>query len=343
MLVKKLFAYLFLLIGTAALVTAPAVPIMSKIWKWNSEHGMNDKWYGKHNSGWGDLANMAYLDCVPEFQEGYTYDFKHPENDSVKNIALYLIGDSYTELVPGFAFAHTHSFQYSHNSKQFKYTLDTSKKNVLLIEITERFVINLLRGRDFFDTSAQNSSLSKGGDGKKNFGAIMNKNLEYLLLDYNLFNDVKFAKAKFNYRVFGRASGDVALSENKKYLFFKPTVSRQGIFSSYAPVADTQINYLVSTLNYIHSFYQDQGFEEVILTIIPSPASILQPANYNQMIPRLQERSDLEMPFVDLYSIFSNAQQPERMYRVGDTHWNNKGMQLWLGLINDRLSVISSR
>jgi hypothetical protein len=44
------------------------------------------------------------------------------------------------------------------------------------------------------------------------------------------------------------------------------------------------------------------------------------------------------MPVIDVYSIYTRNPNPASLYRRGDTHWNNNGMQIWLALVNNELT-----
>ncbi len=75
------------------------------------------------------------------------------------------------------------------------------------------------------------------------------------------------------------------------------------------------------------------GFDEVLLTIIPNKSLIFEPnrLNYNRIIERIQQHSDLEMPYINMHELLKN--KPE-FYHKGDGHWNNKGKMIWLNQVN---------
>ncbi len=340
---KKILAYICVIIGIGLVTTSVSSRTLAKIWEWNNQNAMNDKWYGKYKSKWGDLTRMAYLDHVVKFQEPYEYEYPNYHDSTKGSINLCIIGDSYTADLPGYIFKGVATYQHFKNVRPFTYTPDPTKKNVLIIEITERFVRGILRNRYFFDFSKRSDYAATGGDGKKNLSAVVNKNLEYLLFDYNFINRLKFLKAELNYYLFNRASGNISISKDGNFLFFKSTVINHGIYSSYAPISDTEMNYVVNTLNSIYTKYKSLGFMEVCLSVIPNPATILQPEGYNGFIPLLQNDKRLIMPCLDVYNKFKQTSDPASLYRVGDTHWNNNGMQVWLKVVNKRLSVLNRK
>lgn len=315
--------------------------MMLKVLQWNKDHLSNGGIFGKNNSRQGDLTKMAMLDNVAEFRAEKDYQFI-PAADSGKNINLYLCGDSYTEDVPGSVFAHVDSFFYGSNLRGLLYHLNRNKKNILLIEVTERFVISMFSTPIILDIIKDRDDPTPpkpvfAGDGKKTYSQIMNQNLEYLLFDYGIINKVRYAKAEATYRMFDRASGNVVISDNGKYLFLRQTAAGYGNYSSYTPVADTTIIRIANTLNEIYDHYRKVGFDEVYFSPIPSPASLLQPGGYNGLIPRLRDNAQRRMPFLDVYGLYKQNPNPESLYRVGDTHWNNSGMQVWLKVVNDEL------
>lgn len=303
------------------------------------------KWWNKSVSPWGDLTKMAMLDDVKQFQERKDYAFTKPADSGMKNIQLYLYGDSYTEDVPGFAFTNIGSFHFGRRNVGLFYELDSTKHNILIIETSERFV----RG-SYDDDGIYYAVKRKEKDGKvkqttddnKPHSAIVNNNLEHLMFEYNGIAALRRAKAEMNYSMFHRASGDVVISDNDKYLFFRPVMATSGAFSYLVPVNNNLINYYVRNLNKIYDHYRKEGFDEVYFSIIPNPSSILQPSGYNQLIPKLNNAGTaLKMPLLDLYNIFKSSQQPDTFYRRGDTHWNNKGMQTWLHVVNNVLRTKS--
>ncbi len=368
-MVKKLLAYVFVTIGLAAIGISSWPPLMHKIYDWNNAHTDVHSWRTNHTKmGGGDLIKLSYLDDIKKFWELKNYTFVKATDNGKKNIDLYLYGDSYTEDMPGYIFANVNKYQYGTKLLGLNYSLDSGKKNILLIEITERlaletlsgtWIYNMLKGKGLqkgepaaaeqpvAPSAAQPSAPPKKQSyslaGRPRYAQLVNTNIEYLLFDYNIINQLKQRKADMNYYLFNRASGDAAISDNGDYLFFKPTVVEGGAYSSYTPLTDNNINTAVSLLNEIYDHYKKEGFSEIYLSIIPNAATILQPKNYNRMIPRIQQNSALKMPVIDIYSIYSAAPDPATLYRRGDTHWNDKGMQIWLRLVNNELKRQSAQ
>ena len=335
---KKVLAWLCVIIGIVLLVSSSSASIILRIWKWNTAHLQTNAWYGKYSSKWGDLARMSELDSIAQFEEAKSYTSVKPEDNGNKNLALYILGDSHTEDIPASAYVNTATYC---QGRSLAYTLDPGKKNILILETTERFVLAIYKDTEVFDALKRKGTTPPVNiyvkDVAKNYSRVINKNLNYLLFDYNMPISVQRAKAEMTYRLFARGSGDVAVSKNGRYLFFRPTISPFATTSSYFPVDDNTISNVVANLNTIYQHYKNEGFSEVYLTVIPNPATILQPQGYNNLIPRITNDPALKMPCIDIYHTFKNAPNPSALYRAGDTHWNGYGTSIWLDAVNAEL------
>ena len=135
-----------------------------------------------------------------------------------------------------------------------------------------------------------------------------------------------------NYHLFNRASGAVVISDNGEQLFLKETVKGNVVENSYYPVPEEEIQHIVTTINEIYAHYKADGFDEVYFSFLPNPATILQPQGYNQLIPRIEHHPGLQAPLISMYQPFLKA--GKRIFRPGDTHWNNEGLQIWLSAVN---------
>ena len=72
-------------------------------------------------------------------------------------------------------------------------------------------------------------------------------------------------------------------------------------------------------------------------SIVPNPVSLLQPESYNHLLPDLQNTAksgQLKMPLIDVYETISQTGNPAAYYQRGDTHWNDNGIQIWIGKVN---------
>ncbi len=349
---KKALSWFFIVFGVAVMVASTARSLMKRIYD-KKDYLVNTSWWGEHISPWGDLVYMSYLDDIAKFHEKGGYNFVRPHDGCNKNIDLYLCGDSYTEYIPDSAFARIHSFHFVRNysNQQIGYKPDSSKRKILIIETAERYLRDYLESRQIFDKLKKNeiacmpailprlhASYSTFGIYSKDiFNPNINQNLEYNLFNYKFLTSIRYLKADLNYYCFNRASGNVAISDNGAYLFIRESVVPSGIYSYSERLSGEKVNQMIAAINDIYLHYKSEGFSEVYLAIIPNPATILQAEYYNQMIPLIQNNPSLQMPVIDLYTVFKNQVDPASLYRAGDTHWNNKGMQIWIGKVNQLL------
>lgn len=326
-----------------------------------SDRNEVDTWWGAMRGDNGDLVYMSYLDQVKKFCSPRNYVFKKAAYQGKKGIDLYASGDSYIFLVPDSSFAAVDKYKFSWRAQNsLPYMLDSAKRNVLLIETTERYIRSI-----FNDTSLMHNvhreeppktALNFLSPVKRQvhyaafpfipqsldalFNPNINQNIEFNLFNYNFINPVREAKGAFTYYMFSRASGSVVISDNGQQLFLKETVLKRHSESAYAPIDTAEISKIVFNLNALYRHYKAEGFYEVYLSMIPNPVSILQPGNrYNHLLPLIENDPRLEMKTISVYKDFTTAKQ--RIFRPGDTHWNNNGMQIWLRKVNERLAAIN--
>lgn len=353
---RKVLSYLFILIGLGLLVLSTSDVLMGRVMRWRYTR---PGWLGVHQAGEaGDLVTMAYLDKEPRFFAPYDLQFTKAPDTGRRNIDLYVWGDSYVMHVPDSAWSHLHAYHFGRRDyHDLEYRLDHRQKNILIIENGERFIRLYLRHFDIFNhlrsegAGGVTAAVAKAGEmrtagiGLKAslfFNPSINQNLEFNLFSYNFFNPVRLCKAEMTYRLFGRASGDVALSEDGQRLFLKQTVLPHNPMSCYEPIAGSELSRIDGTIDSIYTHYRKEGFDEVYFSFIPNPASLLQPAYYNGLLPVLQQHAlQKGIPVIDVYTPFAAMPDPSRLYRQGDTHWNNEGLQVWVQLVNKELNRLS--
>lgn len=184
-------------------------------------------------------------------------------------------------------------------------------------------------------TTTRQASIIPGCSINDLFNKYINQNLQCNLFNYNFVMPMFEAKAALNYYLFNRASGDVIISKDRNFLFLKETVTYTDEGSSYSRFADNDITKLIDNINTIYEHYRQNGFNEVYLSVIPNSATIMQPGEYNNLIPTIQNDPRLKMKVIDAYTAFKNAK--EVLYLPGDTHWNNRGRQMWLDMVNEKI------
>jgi|SRR5450432_384181 hypothetical protein len=347
--VRKIVSVFFIFIGLALLLISNSDHLMEKIIAGRS--ALNNS-FGIHQFPGEDLVSISYLDNVKRFQDKDEFIFNKPVDDTgSRNIDLYIYGDSYLMEIPDTAFSSINSYHYCRRSYQdMNYSLNPHKKNILIIEIAERFArveFELQETmRHFKKKQPEVSSLRLSGPSViyakfpdlDIFSPDVNRNLEFNLYGYRFWDQVKFAKASLTYYLFKRAVGDAVVSDDGNRLFLKETMAENDRASSYYPFEQKEIQKMFFNLNATCAYYKADGFDEVYLSIIPNPVTILQPLHYNGLIPQLQQPDSLKcMHIIDMYDPFSKDPDPGRLFKTGDTHWSNNGIQLWLKTVNAEL------
>lgn len=352
-MVKKVTRDLLILAGILIMAASTSRKAMEYI----SQARDTKAWWGEYQGKNGDLVNISYLDFVPRFCTIRDYAFRKQTYTLPKHVALYLHGDSYTEKIPDTAFTGIVSYQYGRRySKNLVYKLDSTQKNILIIQVSERYVRKFFGNLDVYNRiyEARNTASAAAFSGKAHYAGLtvdaltdklfnpnINQNLQYNLFNYNFLIPVMQYKAAFNYYVFGRASGDAVISKDGQRLFIRETTTTTDFGSSYITIPQESITDIVHNLNAIYQHYREAGFAEVYVSMIPNAATIMQPEGYNGLIPRVQNDTALKMKVIDVYTPYS--QTKEIYYRPGDTHWNNKGLQVWLKMVNDTIAVWNKR
>lgn len=350
---KKILSYFFIVFGLVVLTASTSRNAMEQIARYRD----SEKWWGAYPCLHGDLVSLCYLDFVKKFSSPHiNTPIIKPPRPIAQNTALYLHGDSYSYHLHDTDFAGLSAFYPIDRNHGMNYHLDSTKRNILLIEISERYIRSYFGGLQMLDEVCDSmvkkksiASLYPNTAGHRQYASLLptfsiddlfnkyiNQNLQANLFNYNFIIPMFEAKAALNYYVFNRASGDVVISNDRNFLFLKETVSKTDIGSSYVPLTDADISWLVNNFNIIYDHYKKSGFSEVYLSMIPNAVSIEQPEGYNNLIPSIQNDPRLKMKVLDIYTAFKNA--GEVVYLPGDTHWNEKGRQIWIDMIHQRLS-----
>jgi hypothetical protein len=353
---KKILRDICILLCLAALVCSTSRTCMKYIVTLRD----NEKWWGYNQLRGGNLAGISDLAFLKTFYcDLDNYNFvTRPAYVGPRKIALYLAADSYTWALRDTNFAGISRFFLINRYDGGLYHLDNSKKNILLIAISENLFRAYFSNQKMLNTIHDSSISEKDESGAIRlykpvgdkfagnrlsaflpgigadlfFNKNINQNLQCNLTNYNIMMGMFQYKAAINYYFFDRASGDVVISNDKKFLFYKSTVSKTDSGSSYFPLTRYELNNLVQNLNETYDYYKADGFSEVYLSIIPNTASLKQPEGYNSLIPLIQNDARLKMKVIDVYYSFMNS--PEELFYHGDTHWNLAGKQKWVDAVN---------
>ncbi|AHJ97839.1 hypothetical protein [Hymenobacter swuensis] len=303
---------------------------------------------------YGDLYGLSYLPHykTPVFKLA---DLKpdYVKSKAVSNVHLYTICDSYiwAFLQTDSLLAHADAYRFSRLDYEGKrFHLDSTKKNVLVLEMVERRVrytlpdtTVLYQQLEVVASRAEESTQDMKPVSWVNshlFNKDIESNLEFNLFDYPLFTPLKEVKAKLNQTVFNRISPDVFISPTRDRLYYQKTIDTTLNSSSFNPLPREEEAMLVKNFNQVYNHYKRAGFDEVYLAIMPNPVTVLEPelGKYNNLIPRIQQNPALQMPVIDVYTKFQRMKE-QPIYARSDTHWTKTGFLASLALIDSSLAT----
>jgi hypothetical protein len=292
---------------------------------------------------YGDLYSNCFL---PGYLDTAYIPLK--EYNERGNTNLYILHDSYLEgKIEKRNFKNIDKLvSINYNDEPVFIKPDSGKKNVLVIECSERAVDwrladlpRITSYLSFEPIHKKEAPREKPAEPVANyfFNPNINQNLEFSLYDYEYFIPVKSLKAQLNYSLFNRLPRDVTVSSDGKYLFLNETVDPSSGASSFITLDSTRLHYLTQCINGISEYFKDRGFDEVYFSIVPNPVSILDPKRYpyNHKIEKLENDPYLKARYISVYSLFKNTNQ--RIYRRDDSHWNGHGLQIWIDEVNKEL------
>ena len=147
-MLKTNLSYLFIFLGLFILWLSTSRSAM----KFISEHRDNNEWYGSYQGLHGDLVSLCYLDMVQRFNPPpEKVNYKKPASSFTRNTILYLHGDSYTYRIPDSVFSGLYKLYLIDRNHGLNYHLDSTKKNILLIEVSERYLRAYFSGLQILD------------------------------------------------------------------------------------------------------------------------------------------------------------------------------------------------
>jgi hypothetical protein len=294
----------------------------------------------------GDLYHLSYL---PQFKEKLPI-CDSPKKDSIaQNVNLYVIGDSFTEEQRVNKDDINASKYFNvHWNNQADIQLDTTKKNILILETVERTFKNhfSVEVNNFNTDSEGKVELNKSWKRKlkDTFDEVISfifpekdsieQRFEASLFSYDFFLKFRELKATINDSLFGRIEKKVVLSKDKNHIFFSEEALPTDSHSAFYPLSDSEKDSLIFNVNATREKYLKAGFDEVYLSIIPNKVSVISPklGNYNRLIERIQNDTNLNVPVIDSYSEFRKF--PLKYYLKSDSHWTCEGRDIWLDKVN---------
>ena len=295
---------------------------------------------------YGDLFGISFLS-----------NFKIPTKlseplavgDGVKNINLYALGDSYiADKIQTKNFIGVDSLffcDWKDSSKNLQ--LNHSKKNVLVIETTERtFLYKFSDDKKLkfpFIPGYENfSSLRNKGIGEYLFDKQINDNLEFAMFDNPWFTYAKQLRADINYSLFNKLPPVVIVSDDGKNIFLTSTVDSNFIMptesSSFKTISDSILQNCIKNCNLLRHYYINLGFSDVYISIIPNPVSVygFSSYRYNNLLPRIEGSSSRNFKTINVYPYFKINR--DKVYLRADTHWSSYGLQYWINTVNFQLA-----
>ncbi len=291
---------------------------------------------------YGDLYRLANL---PQFkQRTEACPKKYAGHSADNNIALYIIGDSFTEKqrIDKNDFG-VERYLRTHWSDSLEVQLDTAKRNVLILETVERHFrehfaapVRTLKISTHMTSDAPLVTDAKATDWEK----VLQQSEEALtsfLFSSDFFLRLKEWKASLNLVWFGRHNDQVAISPDGKNILYCWDTDSTRITSSFKYLSDGELDTLIMGVNQAKDHYRALGFDEVYLSVIPNKTTIVAPemGRYNHLVERAQKHPDLQVPIIDIWPLFNR--HSKEVYALSDTHWTCYGQGIWLEKVNEAL------
>ncbi len=262
-----------------------------------------------------------------------------------KKVALYIIGDSFTEAqrVGAEDFV-AEKYQYAHWGTKLHLKLDTAYTNIIILETVERKVrehfiapiSNVLPDTATYVTIPEDTRLVSRLD-QLFLSVATEERLATILFQYDIILKIKELKSALNYHLFDRTDPKVDVSQDGEVLSYVEETESGLVTSSFNEVKNWEVDSLVSVINYDQKFLKDLGFDAVYLAIIPSKTSILMPefGTYNHLLERVEGHPQLSLASISVYQDFKEMK--ENPYLLGDSHWSCAGQYRWLQKANQLL------
>ncbi|OZI09390.1 hypothetical protein BWI93_04355 [Siphonobacter sp. BAB-5385] len=298
---------------------------------------------------YGDLYRFTNLAAFKAVRESCRKLFSDPTPQAP--VALYAIGDSFME--PGSVDAQdfqTRTYTYTHWNDHTTIHLDTSVRNILLIESVERhfrehlatpvsnFVLSPQPVKPVEKTHSYEADFDEFMTGPKDVRLTYpEERLDNVLFNWPVFLHLREFKAWMNLTFFNRVHSMTTITPDHQHLLLNLDTDSTVINSNFNPVSDKEISTLIKNLNQTYEKYHSLGFDEVYLSIIPNKTTIA--ANYlgryNHLIERIQSDPRLKLKVVDAYRLVRPL--GPAAYQPGDSHWTCQSRDLWLRQLNRQL------
>ncbi len=302
-------------------------------------HGLYDAGIIADDYRNGDLYRMSAL---PQFRQPAPICPPANRDADTAQTHLYILGDSFSEeqRLSQDDFRVSYYRRAKWDTPPLRVQLDTTKRNVLLLETIERHT----RGhfsRPVREVVVVSDTLQNPAPALTTWQRLkedihwsdIEERLESALFSQEWAFRFKEIKAALTLNWFNRASVNVSLSEDQEHIFLDSDTDLATPLSSFSELSDPEVNALVDSINATADYYKGLGFDEVYLALIPNKVTIVEPdrSTYNQLIPRIQDNPNLRVPAINVYDAYRRAFVSP--YLTGDTHWTCAGRATWLGLV----------
>lgn len=296
---------------------------------------------------YGDLYRLANLAEFKELKSSCE-TFPAPARDGDRPVALYIIGDSFAEAqrIDSADFS-VDTYQFAHWATNLHLKLDTAFTNIVLLESVER------KAREHFAAPIYNivpdtATFVSVPDGAKLMARIdhafasepTEERLSTILFEYDFFLKIKEWKSGLTQRFFDRTNPKVTLSPNSSALLYYEDTDTDSTktTSSYAKLLNSEVDSIVSVMNFDEAYLKSLGFDKVLFSIIPNKASILMPEYdaYNHLIERVYHNPRLVVNTIEVMPEFKMMKS--NAYLISDSHWSCAGQYVWLKKVNVALA-----
>jgi hypothetical protein len=299
---------------------------------------------------YGDLYRFSNLPQFKQLQPDCKRPFGDMDSTQKQNIALYTIGDSFLEewRINYFDFPYKFYKNIHWHDENVQTILDTTKTNILLLQCAER------HSRERFGKVPLNYKIVKAYESEpwvprgrlERLSDMISANwitlkkyiftpetadhLEHIFFSADWLLPLKELKASLTLNLFDRVNTSASLSKDKKHIFYYKDTDTTLINSCYSRLEDSELDEMVVNVDSTIKAYKNLGFKQVIVSIIPSKASILAPNDgvYNHLIERFEAKVDGKFPIIDIYKEYS--QNRDKVFAKNDTHWACFGKNIWL-------------
>lgn len=297
---------------------------------------------------YGDLFGITFLSNYKIPFEAY--NIKVINKNIANKTNLYILADSYIyrTLTPQ-NFTDVDSILWSNWKDEIQpLYLNKSKKNILIIETSERTFLSkfshLTKNKYPFIPFLKVETKNNNGNHFPNTKEL-NENLEFIFLDNPMFLRFKECRAFFNKSLFNRIPETVVINEKEEYLFLRSTVDSNFHMpteeSSFKSINDSLMNECINNYINFYNNYKEIGFDEIYLSIIPNPSTIIGYNNYkyNNLIPRVENILSLKYPCISVFNEF--RANKKKVYHRSDSHWTSFGLQIWTDKLNEAIILLN--